>query len=75
MLEESPSFVRCLDNRGYEVSLEVRHVYRCCPDPAAALRGLVRVIDETGDDYLYPREMFEVATQGDATSSPRRRRN
>lgn len=75
IVEEKPSFVRCLDNRGYEVSLAMQGVYRREPDPAAAAKGLVRVVDETGEDYLYPCEMFEPATKSDAARPPRRRRN
>ena len=75
IVDEKPSFVRCLDNQGYEVSLEIRGIYRCQPDPGAAVRGLVRVVDETGEDYLYPREMFEPATSADAARTSRRGRS
>jgi len=59
--DESPSFVMCVNNGGYPVSLEVRRIYRCKVDARAAKDGLLRVVDETGEDYLYPREMFEPA--------------
>ena len=52
------SWVLCVNNRGYRASLVVRRVYRSLPDPAAARRALVRVIDESGEDYLYPRNLF-----------------
>jgi len=51
-------FVLCVDNTGYPASLEVRKVYRVLPDAAAARHGLVRVIDESGEDYLYPEKFF-----------------
>ena len=67
-------FVMCIDNGGYPVSLEVRRIYRCKADAGAAERGLLRVIDETGDDYLYPKEMFEPVTMSATARSSRRRR-
>lgn len=51
-------FVLCIDNGAYPASLEVRKVYRSLPDPVAASRGFVRVIDESGEDYLYPSDCF-----------------
>lgn len=52
------SFALCIENEGYPASLELRKVYQILGDPAAEERGLVRVIDETGKDYLYPRSFF-----------------
>jgi hypothetical protein len=40
------------------VSLEKRKIYLSLPDPLALRRGYVRVIDESGDDYLYPKRFF-----------------
>lgn len=51
-------FVVCLRNEGYEVSLERRKIYRVLTDPKAAKHRQVRVIDESGDDYLYPQNFF-----------------
>lgn len=51
-------FVVCLRNDGYEVSLERRKIYRAMPDAAAARHGQVRVIDESGEDYLFPAKYF-----------------
>jgi hypothetical protein len=59
--KSNPEFVICVDNGGYPVSLEVRGVYRCKVDTRAAENGLLRVVDETGEDYLYRKEMFEPA--------------
>jgi hypothetical protein len=51
-------FVVCLKNKGYEVSLEPRKIYQVLPDPDAARHRQLRVIDESGDDYLYPASYF-----------------
>ena len=53
-----PQFVVCVDNAGYPASLELHKLYRVLPDPSAAEDGDVRVIDESGEDYLYPAEYF-----------------
>jgi hypothetical protein len=45
-------------NEGYPASLEKRKVYQEIPDPDAAKQNLIRVIDESGEDYLFPRELF-----------------
>jgi hypothetical protein len=50
--------VICLDNSGYEVSLERRKIYVAIPDAEAARHGRIRVVDESGEDYLYPEERF-----------------
>jgi hypothetical protein len=51
-------FVVCLRNKGYEVSLERRKIYQVLPDPDAANHKQIRVIDESGEDYLYPQNFF-----------------
>ena len=51
-------FVVCVDNDGYAVSLERRKIYLTVRDAAAEKHALVRVIDESGEDYLYPRSLF-----------------
>jgi len=48
----------CIDNEGYIVSLEKRKIYIAVADPIAAQHDLVRVIDESGEDYLYPKSCF-----------------
>jgi hypothetical protein len=55
---KAKQFVVCLRNDGYEVSLERRKIYQLLPDPEAAKHRQVRVIDESGDDYLYPQTFF-----------------
>ena len=51
-------YVVCVSNRGYRASLMLRRIYRTLTDPEAAKRSLVRVVDESGEDYLYPTTMF-----------------
>ena len=53
-----PSFVACVDNSGYLASLELHKIYRVIPDEDAAQDGDIRVIDESGEDYLYPASYF-----------------
>lgn len=52
------SFVVCVNNDDYAASLEVRKLYEILPDEDAAKHGQVRIIDESGDDYLYPESFF-----------------
>jgi hypothetical protein len=52
------SYVLCIDNGGYPESLEVRKVYAVLFDEQAEARQHLRVIDETGEDYLYPSKYF-----------------
>ena len=51
-------FVVCVDNRGYPASLELHKIYRVLPDEDAAQDGDIRVIDESGEDYLYSADRF-----------------
>jgi hypothetical protein len=51
----------CIDNSGYPASLEVHKLYRVLPDEDAACDGDLRVIDESGGDYLYPAGKFLIA--------------
>jgi hypothetical protein len=51
-------FAICVNNSGVPASLELRKVYRVVDDPDAAAEGLVRVVDESGEDYLYPDKFF-----------------
>ncbi len=50
--------VICINSDGYEVSLIAQKAYRTIPDEEAAQHGLIRVIDETEEDYLYPASHF-----------------
>ena len=51
-------FVVCINNVDYPAALEVHKIYSVIPDDEAALDGDVRVIDESGEDYLYPSSYF-----------------
>lgn len=74
MTGSGPQFVLCVDNRGYAASLELRKVYRCKPDARAHGDGFVRVIDESGEDYLYPQTMFEPVDVDESVKGPARRK-
>ena len=56
--QKTNRYVLCVSNRGFAASLEVRKVYRARPDPEGQKHGLLRVIDESGEDYLYPERLF-----------------
>lgn len=58
MSTSAKKFVICLKNKGYEVSLEPRKIYQTIPDPDAEAHRQLRVIDESGEDYLYPANYF-----------------
>ena len=58
MAKEKTGFVLCVNNDSYEASLEPRKIYRVVEDAKAEARALVRVIDESGEDYLYPADFF-----------------
>jgi hypothetical protein len=58
MKRVEPQFVVCVKNKNYAASLELRKLYSVLPDLAAAKLGQLRVIDESGEDYLYPQEYF-----------------
>ena len=62
MRATTSDLVLCLKNKGYEASLEQRKIYRALPDRAAALEKLVRVVDESGEDYLFPASFFAPVT-------------
>lgn len=55
---QARSLVVCIDNDGYLASLEKRKIYVALRDATAAKHGLLRIIDESGDDYLYPQTFF-----------------
>ncbi len=56
--KESTHFVVCLNNKGYPASLEIGKIYRSIPDEDAEAEGLMRVIDESGEDYAFDAERF-----------------
>lgn len=55
---EHSSFAICVRNDEYEASLELRKLYPVLEDPFGAQHGMIRVIDESGEDYLFPNEYF-----------------
>src|ERR1039458_7826228 len=73
MKRSEPRFVVCVKNKGYAASLELRKLYQVVADVAAAKLGQIRVIDESGEDYLYPEEYF-VPVQLPQAAEPSRRR-
>jgi hypothetical protein len=54
----SAHLVVCVENDGYAVSLEKRKIYIALGDPVTEKHGMLRVIDESGDDYIYPKAFF-----------------
>ena len=60
-MSRARQLVICIDNSGYEVSLQRRKIYFCIPDARAEKSGQLRVIDDSGEHYLYPKESFATA--------------
>lgn len=58
MTKETTEYVVCVRNEDYRASLELRKIYEVRPDPGANSHGLIRVIDESGEDYLFPKDFF-----------------
>lgn len=54
----NPCFAICINNANYPDDLQIRTVYQILPDESAAKSDYIRVIDETGEDYLYPAAYF-----------------
>jgi hypothetical protein len=63
------AFVVCLKNEGYTASLERHKIYRVLSDPQAEKDGDIRIIDESGEDYLYPKDWFVLITVPDAVEA------
>ena len=57
-MTDQARFVLCVETGGYAVSLERWKVYRALPDADAEQHGQLRIMDESGEDYLYPAEYF-----------------
>jgi hypothetical protein len=58
MRPPSKPFALCVDNAEYEVSLVLGKIYRILPDSKAARDDLIRIVDESGEDYLYHKSHF-----------------
>lgn len=56
--EPELKFAVCIDNTGYPASLELHKIYCVLADEDAAVDGDLRIIDESGEDYLYPAKWF-----------------
>jgi hypothetical protein len=55
---QAKQLVVCVDNDGYAVSLEKRKIYVSLRDVAAEKHGMLRIVDESSEDYLYPKAFF-----------------
>jgi uncharacterized protein YnzC (UPF0291/DUF896 family) len=51
-------FMICVENRGYEASLEIRKLYEVLTDKVAQKHHQIRIVDESGEDYLYPEKFL-----------------
>jgi len=58
MAKTATGLVICVKNDGYDVSLERRKLYVSIADAAAEKQGQLRIVDESGEDYLYPLDFF-----------------
>jgi hypothetical protein len=58
MKMQARHLVVCIENEDYPASLEKRKIYVTLRDPAAEKEGLLRIVDESGEDYLYPKSFF-----------------
>ncbi|UPJ52825.1 hypothetical protein IVB30_16775 [Bradyrhizobium sp. 200] len=55
---QAKQLIVCVDNEGYPASLEKRKIYVALRDASAEKNGMLRVVDESGEDYLYPKALF-----------------
>ena len=56
--EMTDQYFLCVTNEGYPASLQVRTIYRGLSDADAESHGMLRVVDESGEDYLFPESLF-----------------
>jgi len=61
-MNDTTHFAICIHNGEYAGTLDLRKVYEVLEDPIAAKRNFVRIIDESGEDYLYPASWFVPVT-------------
>jgi hypothetical protein len=57
-MKKDHHFVVCIENSGYEASLELFKIYRVIPDAEPESHGYLRVVDEDGEDYWHPKDWF-----------------
>ena len=63
-------FAVCINNDGYHASLELQRTYRVLPDDGTARYGDLRIVDESGEDYLYPAACFQlIGNSGEEASN------
>jgi hypothetical protein len=62
MPKAAKDLVVCINNKGYPAALEKRKLYVLVRDPVAEKHGLLRIVDESGEDYLYPKTFFRSVT-------------
>ena len=60
-MSEQSRFAVCINNAGYAASLELRKLYEVVADPEAEKDQMIRVVDESGEDYLYSVDRFVLA--------------
>lgn len=58
MKNKKTQYVVCIKNTDYEASLDLRKIYKIIADPQGSQKNLIRIVDESGEDYLYPEEYF-----------------
>lgn len=58
MSESQGSYYLCIKNRGYAASLQLRTVYQALADSEAERHGMLRIVDDSGEDYLFPASYF-----------------
>jgi hypothetical protein len=58
MSEPKSRYYLCVKNEGYSASLQVRTIYPGISDPDAESHGMLRIVDESGEDYLFPASFF-----------------
>jgi hypothetical protein len=71
----APRFVVCINNADYPASLELHKIYRVVADSAAARDGDLRIVDESGEDYLYPADWFAAVALPQRVKSSLRKRS
>jgi hypothetical protein len=67
---ERPRLVVCVRNDDYTLDLAPQKVYEVLPDPSAERSGWIRIVDETGEDYLYPAKYFCPVDRAPDPASP-----
>ncbi len=68
-----PKYVVCVENADYPVSLELHKIYRTLPDEDALATGDLRIVDESGEDYLFPATAFVAISLPERVRSSLRR--